>query len=92
VGAYLRAMDWYVDFARARYRPLAMVDGSDPLRPRLVTGPEMARVQRAGTSRVLILERVDAASSPDWAEPFDPLCGQSALIPPGSCQKPRAVP
>jgi hypothetical protein len=91
VDAYLRAMDWYVGFARARYRPLAMVDGSDPLQPRLVTGPEMARVQRAGTSRVLVLERVDAPSRPDWEEPFDPLCGQSALIPPGSCPQSRAA-
>jgi hypothetical protein len=91
VDAYVRAMDWYVDFARAHYRPLAMVDGSDPLRPTLITGPEMARVQRAGTSRVLVLERVDGPSRPDWAEPFDPLCGQSALIPPGRCPNSRAV-
>jgi hypothetical protein len=86
VGAWVRAMRWYEDLARARYRPFAMVDGSDPLRPRLVTGREMARVQQAGTSRVLVLERVDAPSRPDWRAPFDPLCGQSALIPPGSCR------
>jgi 4-amino-4-deoxy-L-arabinose transferase-like glycosyltransferase len=91
VEAYVRAIDWYVDFARAHYRPIAMVDGSDPLHPVLVTGPEMARVQRAGTSRVLVLERVEAPPRPVWVEPFDPLCGQSALIPPGHCPQTRAA-
>jgi 4-amino-4-deoxy-L-arabinose transferase-like glycosyltransferase len=85
--AWWSSMKWYVDFAQAYYRPVAMVDGSDPLRPALVTGPEMARVQQAGTSQVLVLERVHAPPWSRWGEPFHPLCGQSALVSAESCRE-----